>query len=157
MKHILICLAVLLCVTGVSAQTRRAKEAELKIGTVDNRNYAYRDGCGCSLASPSASKNSTSAIAFTELDNESSPSRAWLNIDGRVTTLKFVSSTQKSNQRLRKGSSYTKTYRSGDVTARITYVVTSIGEIESTNYTATIVVTKGKRSKTVKAIGECGC
>ena len=152
MKHLLICLVVVLCVTSISAQTRRAQNAELKIGTINNLSN-YLDGCGCTFKSPSASKNSESYIFLAAND----PNRAWLNIDGRVTALKFVSSTQKSNQRLKKGRSHTETYRSGDVTVRITYVVTSVGEIESADYAATVVVIKGNRSKTVKAVGGCGC
>ena len=154
MKHLLVCFAVLLCLTTIFAHTSRAQNSELKIGTVNNSNYAYLDGAGCYFKSPSASKNSESYIFLAEIGRE--PNRMWINVDGRVTTLKFVSSTWKDNQRLKKGSRYTETYRSGDVTARITYVVTKMGEIESADYAATIVVTKGNRSKTVKAVGECG-
>lgn len=54
---------------------------------------------------------------------------------------------------------FTETYRSGDVTARVTYVVTSPNRPggEVTKYSATITVTKGNRSQTVRASGECGC
>ena len=152
MKHLLICLVVLLCVASISSQTRRTQDTELKIGIVNNSNYL--DGAGCYFKSPSASKNSKSYVFLADIYGDTK--RAWLNINGRVTVLKFVSSTWRNNQRLKKGSSYTETYRSGDVTARITYVVTKMGEIESADYAATIAVTKGKRSKTVKAVGECG-
>jgi len=118
MKHLLICLVVLLCVTSISAQTRGTQNAELKIGTVNNSNYAYLDGASCYFKSPSANKNSESYVFLANVYGDTK--RAWLSIDGRVTTLKFVSSTWKSNQRLKKGSSYTETYRSGDVTARVT-------------------------------------
>ncbi len=45
MKHLLICLVVLLGVTSVSAQTRRTQNAELRIGIIDN-DAEYLD-CGC--------------------------------------------------------------------------------------------------------------
>lgn len=155
MKPWLICSVILLCVTATFTQANHAQNTELKIGTLNNGNGTYLDGAGCYLKSPSAGKNSNSYIFLSELGNDSS-SRAWLNIDGRATTLKFVSSTWKSNRRLRKGSSFTETYRSEDITARVTYVVTKMGEIESAEYAATVVVTKGNRSKIVKAVGECG-
>lgn len=157
MKRLLICLIALLCVTGSSAQPQRTQDTELKIGTVDNSNFAYLDGCGCYFKSPSAAKNSSSAVFLAEIANPN-VNRAWVSIDGRVTTLNFVSSTRRSG-RERRGERFTETYRSGDVTARVTYVVTKPsppgGEV--TKYAATVVVTKGTRSKTVKAVGECGC
>jgi hypothetical protein len=154
MKHLLICSLVLLCLTSIFVPTFRAQNSELKIGTINNRNGTYLDGAGCYLKSPSTSGNSNYYIFLSEMGRDSN--RGWLNINGRISTLKFVSSTWRSSQRLRKGSRFTETYRSGDITARITYVVTKMGEIESAEYVATIVVTKGNRSKTVKAIGECG-
>ncbi len=60
---------------------------------------------------------------------------------------------------MKKGSSYVETYRSSNITARVTYVVTIPNRPgdEVTKYAATIVVTKGNNSKTFKAVGECGC
>lgn len=154
MKHLLICLVVLLGVTSISAQTRHPQNAELKIGTIDN-DAEYLD-CGCYF---SAGRNSESNnfLFLAEIDG-TKDRRAWININGRVTTLKFVSSTE-GNKPLKKGSSYVETYRSGKITARVTYVVTIPNRPgdEVTKYAATIVVTKGNNSKTFKAVGECGC
>ena len=156
MKHLLICLVVLLCVANTSAQMRRSQNTELKIGTINNLSN-YLDGCGCYFKSTPASKKSESYIFLAETAN-SNGNRAWINIDRQVTALKFVSSTYR-NQRLKRGSSYIETYRSSNVTARITYVVTSPSAPggELTKYASSIVVTKDNRSKTVKAVGECGC
>ncbi len=153
MKHLLICLVVLLGVTSISAQTRRTQNAELKIGTINNKGGEYLEGCGCYF---SAGRNSESNIFLADIDGLEGR-QAWININGRVTALKFVSSTR--NQRLKKGSSYVETYRSGNVTARVTYVVTTPNRPggEVTKYAATVVVTKGNSSKTFKAVGECGC
>ena len=153
MKYLFFGLVILFCITAMFPQMSHAQKSELKIGAINNMSN-YLDGAGCYLKSPSAGKNSQSYIFLSEMGND--PNRAWLNIDGRVTVLRFVSSTWKNSQRLRKGSSFTETYRSGDVTARVAYVVTRMGEIESAEYAATIAVTKGNRSKTVKAVGECG-
>lgn len=139
---------------NVSAPPRRTQDAELNIGTINNIEK-YSDGpCFCWFKPPLASKQSESYIFSVDVNNQ--PYRVWLNIDGRVTALKLVSSTLKNNQPQKKGSGYTETYRSGDVTARITYVVVR-NYPEGADYTATVVVTKGNRVKTVKAVGECGC
>jgi hypothetical protein len=127
------------------------------IGLLDNSNYRYLDGCGCYIKPASASRNSNLYFFLAEIVNPNGQ-RRWMNIDGRVITLNLVGSTEPS-KRKRRGSAFTETYRSGDVTARITYVVTSPyrpgGEVEK--YSVTIIVTKGNRSQTVKAVGECGC
>ena len=86
---------------------------------------------------------------------EENPYNFWLNINGRVTALKLVSSTLTNVLRLKRESSYTERYRSGDITAEITYVVVKTLP-EGTAHTATVVVTKGNQRKTVKAVGDCG-
>jgi hypothetical protein len=156
MKHLLIGLVVLLCAANASAQARRAQNTELKIGTINNLGN-YLDGCGCYFKSASAGKKSESYIFLAETAN-SNGNRAWINIDGQVAALKFVSSTYR-NQRLKRGGSYMETYRFGNVTARITYVVTSPSAPggELTKYAASIAITKDNRGTTVKAVGECGC
>ncbi|MBA4123619.1 MAG: hypothetical protein H0X72_14290 [Acidobacteria bacterium] len=152
MKHLLICLVVLLGVTSISAQTRRPQNAELKIGIIDN-DAEYLD-CGCYF---SAGGKYESYNFLADMDG-AKVRRAWININGRVTPLKFVSSTE-GNKPLKKGSSYVETYRSSNITARVTYVVTIPNRLgdEIIKYAATIVVTKGNNSKTFKAVGECGC
>ena len=152
MKHLLICLVVLLGVTSISAQTRRPQNAELKIGTIDN-DAEYLD-CGCYFSA----SGKYESYNFLANMGGAKVGEAWININGRVTALKFVSSTE-GNKPLKKGSSFVETYRSGNITARVTYVVTipkKPGE-EVIKYAATIVVTKGNNSKTFKAVGECGC
>lgn len=141
----------------VAPRGAQPESSELRIGAVDNSNYRYLDGCGCYLKAPSASRNSHSYIFLAKIANPN-VNRAWMNIDGRVMALNFISSTQRPG-RIRRGSTYTETYRSGDVTARVTYVVTSPSRPggEVAKYSATITVTKGGRSQTVKAVGECGC
>ncbi|MEK6284004.1 MAG: hypothetical protein AABN95_26950 [Acidobacteriota bacterium] len=139
---------------SVSAQSRRTQDAELNIGTINNIEKYSDTPCFCWFKSPSASEHSESYIFSVDVNEY--PYRVWLNINGRVTALKLVSSTLKNNQRQKKGSSYTETYRSGDITAHITYVVVK-EYAEGADYTATVVVTKGNRIKTVKAVGECGC
>lgn len=141
----------LVSVASVSAQPRRTQDAELNIGTLEENATYYEAVDWCSFKSPSIS--SKADIFFINADED--PYRLWLNINGRITALKLVSSTFKSVPRLRLGSSYTETYRSGDITAHITYVVIK-KYAEGTAHNARVVVTKGNRSKTVKTVGECG-
>ena len=139
----------LVSVTSVSAQPRHPLNAELNIGTLPEKAEFYETPNWCFFRSPSATP--TTYIFF--INQYEDPFTLRLNIDGSVKVLKLVSSTHVRG--LKKGSSYTETYRSGDVTAHITYVVTK-QYAEGTAHTATIVVTKGNRSKTVKTVGECG-
>lgn len=124
----------------------------------DLRNSNLVEGCGCNLKRSSAGRNAHSYVFFMADTGSSENNRAYMNIDGRDTALRFVSSTQRP-RRLRRGSQYTEVYRSGDVTAGVTYVVTkpSTSGGEVTKYSATITVTRGNRSQTVRASGECGC
>lgn len=139
----LILVVILLGLVSVSAQTRQ----ELKIGAISNP-QDYLDGPGCSFKS---SKTSSSNIYLGDGD------RVWLKINGQVTAFEFVSSTGKRNQQRKKGTRYTETYRSGNITVKITKVVTSHEYNDGGEFsTATIVVTKGNLSRTVKAVGYCG-
>ncbi len=150
MKHLLICLVVLLSVMNISAQTRRPQNAELKIGIIDN-DAEYLD-CGCYFSADGKYESYT----FLANMNGNKDGLAFININGRVTALKFVSSTE-GNKPLEKGNSFIETYRSGNITARVTYVVTIPERDLVTKYIATIEVTKGKNRKTFKAVGSCGC
>ncbi len=133
----------------VSAQSSRTQDVELNIGTLPEKAEFYETPNWCFFRSPSA-KPTTYMFWINQYDD---PVTFRLNIDGRVRVLKLVSSTHVRG--LKKGSSYTETYRSGDITAHITYVVTK-KFAEGTAHTATVVVTKGNRSKTIKTVGECG-
>ena len=137
--------------TIVSAQSRRTQDAELYIGTLEANGKYYDAANWCSFKSPSAS--SKSDIFFINADED--PYKLWLNVNGRITALRRVSSTLTNVLRLKKGSSYTERYRSGDITAQITYIVIK-KYAEGTAHTAMVVVKKGNRSKTVKTVGECG-
>jgi hypothetical protein len=150
MKRLLICLVVLLGVTSISAQTRRPQNAKLKIGIIYN-DVEYLD-CGCYFSADGKYQN----YNFLANMEGNKGGRAYININGRDTALKFVSSTE-GNKPLRKGRSFVEIYRSGNITARVTYVVTIPKRDELTKYTATIVVTKGNNRKTFKAVGSCGC
>ena len=150
MKNLLVCLVVLFGVMNISAQTRRAQNAELKIGVIDD-DPEYLD-CGCYFSANGKYESYT----FLANMNGNKGGLAFIKINGRVTALKFVSSTA-GNKPLKKGSSFIETYRSGNITARVTYVVTIPEKALDTKYTATVEVTKGKNRKTFKAFGSCGC
>lgn len=135
--------------TPVSA-SRRTQEA-LNIGILED-NASYYDAIDwCFFKSPASSSKAN--IFF--INSDETPYRFWLNIDGTTTSLKLLSSTRSTLKRLTAGSSYTERYRSGDITADITYVVVKRYP-EGAAFTATVVVTKGNRSKTVKTVCECG-
>jgi hypothetical protein len=131
--------------------------SDIKIGTVNNSNMRILGGCGCYFQIPSVRRKSQSYVFLADLGS-SIGKRAWMNINGRDTVLRLVSSTRRS-RRETKGSSFTETYRSGELTARVTYVVTkpnpSGGEVSK--YSATITVSNANSKQTIKVPGECGC
>lgn len=136
-----------------AAQTRAGNNGAKLISTIRDSNLA--DGCGCYFKLPS--QRSSSAFVFMTI-YKTNGTTTYMNIDGRDTALRLESSTQSSG-RDRRGSRHTEVYRSGNVTARVDYVVTkpsAPGE-EVTKYSAIITVTKGDRRQVLRAVGECGC
>lgn len=151
-------LLVLFIVFAQTAPRASIQDNKGLIGLVDNSEYKYLDGCGCSVWQQSRSQNlKHHYYLLTELGSAIGKT-AWMNIDGRVMKLNLLSTTRPSGKE-RKGSSFTEVYRGGGVTARLNYVVTTPNRPggEVTKYAITITVTKGDRSQTVKAIGDCGC
>lgn len=139
-----------------TAKNARAVSQEL-IGLVDNSDFRYLDGCGCSVEPPSKGRNQRHHYyLLTEL-GDATGKRAWMNIDGRVTALSLSSTTGPAPNR--RGSKFTEVYKGGGATARLTYTVSRPNRPggEVTKYAVTITVTKGSRSQTVRAVGECGC
>lgn len=113
------------------------------IGLVDNSDYRYRDGCGCSLFPSSRGRNLRHHYYFLTETGNALGKTAWMNVDG--TTVRFsLLSTTKPSGRERKGGKFTEVYRGGGITAR-------------TGYAATITVPQGDRNQTVRAAGDCGC
>ena len=153
MKTLLVCLVVLFGITSISAQTRRARNTELKIGIIDN-DAEYLD-CGCYFSADGNSELHNFLLLADDIDG-TKDRRALIKINGRVMPLKLIRSTS-GNKPLKKGNSFVETYRSGNITARVTYLVTIPKKDQITKYTATILVTKGNNRKTFKAVGECGC
>jgi len=157
MKYLLISLALLICVPSVFIQSTRAQEAELKIGMIKDSDVPTEESCACRFNYSSSGLTAESHLLWAAA---APPYTAFMNINGRVTTLRRISSTwtQKYSMVEKKGSSFVETYRSGDVRVRITYVVSrKDAGSESALYSATIVVTKGNRSKTLRTFGGCAC
>ncbi|MGI8733227.1 MAG: hypothetical protein ACR2LM_07985 [Pyrinomonadaceae bacterium] len=116
------------------------------------------DGCGCYFRFRGAGRDSEQYIFAEPVDDEKI---AWMNIGGRNVRLKLVKE-QSAGDRERVGSRWTRTFVSNDITVTSTYVATRVcapedESCESTDYTATFVVRKGKLAQTVKALGYCGC
>jgi hypothetical protein len=139
----------LVSIASVSVPPQQTQNAELNIGTLPEKAEFYETPNWCFFRSPSA--RPTTYIFF--INQYEDPFTLRLNIDGSVRALKLLSSTHVRG--LKKGSSYTETFRSGDITARITYVITKIFA-EGTAHAATVIVRKGNSSKTIKTVGECG-
>ncbi len=86
---------------------------------------------------------------------------AWMNIGGRDVKLSLVS-VQGRIGKDGVDTRSTERYATGDITVVGRYIVTKVcapedENCESTSYSVTFVVTKGRQSQTVKAVGSCGC
>ncbi len=164
MKQFALCLVLILLFTVNSlAQSKRQNPStksasKLTIGMVDNSDYRYLDGCGCSIWSASRGRElSHHYYLLTELGSAIGKT-AYMKINGQVLKLSLLSTTRPSGKE-RKGTKFTEVYRGGGVTARVNYVISRAsgrGE-EVTKYAITITATKGDSSGTVSAVGDCGC
>jgi hypothetical protein len=160
MKRILTPLIVFVMFIVWAQGTSRASSQSGRelIGLVDNSEFQYLSGCGCSIWPQSRSQNLRHHYyLLTELGSDIGKI-AWMNIDGRVMKLSLLSTTRPSG-RERKGSTFTEVYRGGGVTARVNFTVSTPNKPggEVTKYNIAITVTKGDRSQTVRATGDCGC
>ena len=93
---------------------------------------------------------------FAEFDQN----KVWMNVDGRDVQLKLVKETRGERESV--GSKWTRTLAGPNIAVTSTYVATRVcaandENCESTDYDATFVVKKGKRTQTVRAFGWCGC
>lgn len=147
---------------SITAQrTRRqvsASSGQGLIGLVDNSDFRYRDGCGCSLFPSSCGRNLRHHYYLLTETGNALGKTAWMNVDGTTVQLSLLNTTKPSG-RERKGGKFTEVYRGASVTARINYVVTkaNVPGGEVTQYAATITMTRGDRNQTVRAVGDCGC
>jgi len=149
--------AVVVAVMLTLESLASAGPGRLRIGLIDNAGGRYAAGCACSLQLRSAKPASTVYVFLAEVANPET-NRAWMRIDGEIVELALVSSSPHSWQD-RKGTRHSETYRSGEISVRVDYVLTkpSLPGEELALYAATITVTKAARRATVRAVGECGC
>ena len=143
--------------TFMAAQEKPAAAPPLKIANL--KDSSVIDGCGCYLQFPAEGQKRFEKYVFmADIDEK----EAWMNIEGRDVKLRLVDSIRDANRRVKVGDRSSRTYRAGDITVRVAYVVTRVCKpddesCESTDYDATISVTKGDRRGQVKARGSCGC
>lgn len=145
----------LLTVAVYSAGSSQTQQRRL-VGNL--RNNAVADGCGCYFQFRGTPQNIDKYVFFSGIEDEKT---AWMNIAGRDVKL-LLKKEVAPKTRERVGSRTTVEYAGGDVTVSGTYIATAVCDpndesCESTQYSATFVVRKGKRSEVVKAVGSCGC
>lgn len=157
MKYLLLSLILLISITNISAQSRSNQEEQLNVGLLDQIFKYTKEPCGCSFYQSTTIDFSKPTILYV-IDRSEGPDKALMKINEKVTTLNLVSTTwtPKYAKSEKKGSSYIETYRSGDVKVRVTYVVSRMYD-EGALYSTTIVVTKGKLTKTLKRYAGCAC
>lgn len=132
--------------------------AQVKIADLKNPDVVV--GCSCSFQSVSESKKPDSRkwMFVSELGTN----EGWMNINGKDTKLRLVKTTQNQSAKSGVGSRFYEEYTASGLKVRIDYVTTRTcpkedDDCEHINYAVTFTVTKGRVSKTQKAVGACGC
>ena len=126
---------------------------------VGNVKRSGLDGCGCYFRFRGTSRD-VEEYMFVE-NIEENDKTAWMDIDGHDVQLKLVKERNPGDREV-VGSKWTRTFAANNILVTSTYVATRVcarddESCESTDYSATFVVRKGKRVQTVKALGTCGC
>ena len=85
---------------------------------------------------------------------------AWMNIDGEDVKLHLTHSGGSKTHKI--GSRYGETYEAEGVKVSVVRTVNRLcipysPDCETTGYDVVITVTKGNRTESVKAEGQCGC
>lgn len=136
---------------AVHGQSPGKKSKEHLIGYIRNEDLV--DMCGCAF------EHLTRTRGYT-FSSDGEGREAWMNIDGEDVKLKLTGATRAKSERI--GSRYTEEYEASGIHVRIVRVVNRLclpysPDCETTGYDVTITVSKGGRTETVKAKGQCGC
>ncbi len=155
MKLFNVFLIITISVLGTTFAQTASKQG--MVGNVQNKGLG--DGCGCYFQFRGSKRNSEQHLFASSIEEDDKT--AWMNIDGRDVKLRLVREWG-TKDRERVGSRSNRSFAAGDVKVAVTYVATRVCAVndencESTDYAATFVVRKGKRTQTVKAVGYCGC
>jgi hypothetical protein len=153
----LVCGPILFSIAANAQQSQAASKNHTPvIGNLNRLHKTY--GCDCKLQTFSeARKDSLSKFVF-QSDMAATP--AWMNIDGRDVSLKFIYASPATNGVLLGSRSYKK-YKAKGVSVLIKYVVNAVcpeenPDCDEVGHIATIIVSKGGRRQSIKAIGMCG-
>jgi hypothetical protein len=130
-----------------------------KRALVGNVKRSGIEGCGCYFRFRGTSGD-VEQYMFVE-NIEENDKTAWMNIEGRDVQLKLVKERNPGGREV-VGSKWTRTFAANNIVASSTYIATRVCDrddesCESTDYSATFVIKKGRRVQTVKALGTCGC
>lgn len=126
-------------------------EAELTIGFVDNSNFQYVDGCGCTFHLPGEKPTPGKQLLILAAAGE----KAWINVNGEIIELKKMHDGIDFQGKV--GDKYEQRYESADTSVTVVCTATGIGDTHAVDCGARITVTRGSLSKTVMAEGSCGC
>jgi hypothetical protein len=153
----LVCGPILFTIAANAKQSHTASKSNSPvIGHLRKLHKTY--GCDCKLQTfREARKDSLTKFVF-QSDLAATP--AWMNIDGRDVSLKFIYASPATNGVLL-GSRYYKKYRAKGISVLIRYVVSAVcpeenPDCDEEGHIATIIVSKGGRRQSIKATGMCG-
>jgi hypothetical protein len=157
---LLLVIILLFAANGLAQSKRknasRKSAPKLTIGMLDNSDYRYLQGCGCSIWSPSNGPELSDHYYFLATSEGAIGKNAYMKINRQVLQLTMTLTTNPSG----KASKFTEYYWGGDgLVVQVDYVVTSPrkrgGEV--TKYAITITAKQGNSRGTVRAVGDCGC
>ena len=143
------------------SSAQRAKGTPPRIGSIQ-RLFLGDDECNCTLYLP-ARRNAVGDVevptVFTTADLRDV---AQMNIDGQDVMLRLVRQRARAGGPLRVGQRSVEEYEGEGVRVRVVSTITKVcprdePTCETLSKSAVITVTKGGRTRTVKASGGCGC
>ena len=146
---------------GSSASSAQsAKGTPPKIGAIQRP--FNEDDCNCTLYLPERRRGADEVevrMVFTVADLRD---QAQMNIDGQDVMLRLVRRRARAGGPLRVGQRSVEVYEGGGARVVVTSTITEVcppdePTCETLSKSAVITVTKGGRSRTVRASGGCGC
>ena len=146
---------------GSSASSAQsAKGTPPKIGTIQRP--FNEDECNCTLYLPERRRGVDDVevrMVFTVADLRD---QAQMNIDGQDVMLRLVRRRARAGGPLRVGQRSVEEYEGGGARVIVTSTITEVcppdePTCETLSKSAVITVTKGGRTRTVRASGGCGC
>lgn len=121
------------------------------IGLLDNSNWQYVDGCGCTFLPPGKRR----IPEMHKLILAARDGKAWIKVNGEVIELKKTYDGISYQGKI--GDEYKQRYESADTSVEVLCKAKGFGDTHAVDCDAEITVKRGPHKQTLRAEGDCGC